>query len=271
MTLRAILREPLVHFLIAGLALFAWFAWRGTEADPASRTISVDKALVTRLAANWQQTWQRPPGKAELDRLIEDHVREEIYYREALRLGLDRDDTVIRRRLRAKMEFLAQSQADALQPDEAELEAWLRANAARYAGDARLSFDQVYIATGGEARARQVLARLNGGADWRGSGDAISLPASLEAQPRARVAADFGEGFAEALAKAPGGAWQGPVQSGFGLHLVRLRGMAAGRLPPLADVRRQVENDWRAARAQELEQQAFAALRRDYTVRIDQP
>jgi peptidyl-prolyl cis-trans isomerase C len=273
--LRAALKEPLVHFLLAGLALFLFFAWRGDAVDPESRTITITEAQVERLAASWAQTWQRPPTQAEIDGLIRDHVKEEVYYREGMRLGLDQDDTIIRRRIRSKMEFLASSELENEEPGDATLQAMLDKNPQVYAADARTSFDQIYLAAQDEAAARtratQMLAALGTGADWQKLGDAISLPRSPENVDRARIAADFGDDFAAALAGLKPGAWTGPVSSGFGLHLIRIRSEQASTKPKLADVRQRLENDWRAQTVKAREAKAYQALLDGYTIKIAKP
>ncbi|MBK8630716.1 MAG: peptidyl-prolyl cis-trans isomerase [Sphingomonadales bacterium] len=273
--LRAALKEPLVHFLLAGLALFLFFAWRGDSVDPESRTITITEAQVERLAASWAQTWQRPPTQAEIDGLIRDHVKEEVYYREGMRLGLDQDDTIIRRRIRSKMEFLASSELENEEPGDATLQAMLDKNPQVYAADARTSFDQIYLAAQDEAAARtratQMLAALGTGADWQKLGDAISLPRSPENVDRARIAADFGDDFAAALAGLKPGAWTGPVSSGFGLHLIRIRSVQASTKPKLADVRQRLENDWRAQTVKAREAKAYQALLDSYTIKIAKP
>lgn len=273
--LRAAFKEPLVHFLLAGLALFLFFAWRGGAVDPESRTITITEAQVERLAANWAQTWQRPPTQAEIDGLIRDYVKEEVYYREGLRLGLDQDDMIIRRRIRSKMEFLASSELENEAPTDATLQALLDKNPQAYAADARYSFDQIYLTaqdeTAARTRATQMLASLNKGADWQTLGDSISLPRSPDNIDRARIAADFGDEFAAALAGLKPGNWTGPVASGFGLHLVRIRAVQASAKPRLADVRQKLENDWRAQTVKDREAKAYQALLDGYTVKIAKP
>ena len=275
--LGGMLREPLVHFLIAGFMLFLFFAWRGSEVDPASRTIAVSEAQVTKLVAGWQQTWQRPPTPQELDGLIRDHIREEILYREGLRLGLDQDDTVVRRRIRSKMEFLVDARTEAQPPGNAELQAWLDRNPAKYAAETRYSLDQIYIggndATAAARRARQMAEDLRRGAEWTQLGDAISLPRSVENETRDRLAAGFGSNFVDGLdgLKLPLGQWSPPLASGFGLHLVRLRKLESSGKPMLAEVREQVANDWRAETKTRRGDQAYQALLDQYTIRIDRP
>lgn len=271
-------REPLVHFLLGGLAIFLFFAWRGTEVDPASRTIVIDHAQVERLAGQFEQTYRRAPDRDEIDGLIRDHIKEEVYNREARRLGLDADDSVIRQRLRQKMEYLARSSVESQQPADANLQKLLDANPARYAEGALYSFDQVYMGQGDPAetgaRADSLRARLARGGDWQAMGEPLSVPASMDEATRADIERQFGDRFAAELATLSGkaiGQWSGPIPSGYGAHLVRLRKRVAPKPPRLSEVRQQVENDWRAATVDAREQAAYQTLLDGYTVRIEEP
>ena len=272
---RNLMREPLAHFLVAGMLVFIVASWRGAPVDPAERTITIDEARVNWLASQFTQTWQRSPNPAEIDQLIREYVKEEVYYREALRMGLDQDDPIVRRRMRAKMEFLAASAVESETPDEATLQRWFDQNKKRYTRDALYSFDQIYLGAaddpGARERADALMPRLKAGAAFEGIGIPISLPATLEGAGQARIENDFGPDFAAALPAMKSDNWQGPIASGFGLHLVRVRAVAAGRVPPLADIRQQVENDWRTATREAREAAAYQALLDGYRVRIAKP
>ena len=272
---RQMLREPLVHFLLAGLAVFLLASLRDQPVDPASRTISISEEQVGRLVARWQAAWQRTPTPAEVDALIRDHIKEEVYYREALRLGLDQDDPIIRRRLRSKMEFLGGAAAENAVPDDATLQAWIDRNPARYAAAPRFSFDQIYLGQGDAdalaERARAVQQQLRSGAAWSMLGARLSLPRSIDGANRAAIDRQFGDGFAAGLAAMPIGPWQGPVASGFGAHLVRVRAVTATAAPRVGDVRQAAENDWRAATRAEREAKAYQALLDGYTIKIERP
>lgn len=273
--LKSLRKEPLVHFLVAGLLVFVIAGWRGAAIDPGDRTIVIDEAKVNWLAGQFAQTWQRQPGPAEVDALIRDYIMEEVYNREAMRLGLDQDDPVIRRRLRSKMEFLAASQVESVVPSEAELQAWLDTHAARYAGRAHFSFDQIWLGSAADdevaASAGPALARLKQGASPNQVGKPISLPPTLYNVDKGDIARQFGDGFAVALAKVKPGTWIGPFLSGYGLHLVRMRAVQVDARPKLADVRQQVENDWRAETLETRQARAYQALLDGYTVRIANP
>lgn len=270
------LREPLVHFLIAGTSIFAIYGWGGNAVDAESRRIVVGEEQVQRLALMWSQTWQRPPDAKELDSLIRDYIKEEIYYREAKRLGLDEDDTVVRRRLRSKMEYLATSESENMVPTDSTLQAWLAKYPERYATDPVISFDSVYLnANDGEAlartKAKRLLAQLKAGGDAAALGDPISLPRSMEAASQLSVSRQYGDQFGAALLRLPTGEWSGPVASGFGLHLVRVNSIHISRKPKFADVRQQVENDWRTATKKQRENKAYQALLDSYDIEIERP
>ena len=260
-------REPLVQFLVAGAALFLFYAWKGEPVDPASRAIDVTLEDRARLSLQWERTMQRPPTDAELDTLTNTWLREEILYREALRLGLDRDDAVVRKRLANKMDYLASSIAETTQPSDGTLRQWLRDKPQRFAEDTTYSFDQLYFAEKDAAEA--TLKAVGMAQDWAERGEAISLPASRDAVIAQAVEKQFGIAFAEALqAVEETGAWSGPIPSGFGWHIVRLRAREVGTVPAFEEIREQVENDWRRATIEQRKQDAYQVLRDSYEVTI---
>lgn len=269
--MRALFREPLLHFIVAGLLVFLLSLWRGGGVDPASRVIVISQDTVLRLAASWEQIWRRPPNQTEIDGLIRDYIKEEIYYREAKRLGLDEDDTVIRRRLRSKMEFLAAAQAENANPDTATLQRWLDQYPQRFADEADYSFDQIYLGETGADGTTAILRLLEAGGDWRKLGRPISLPRSMDAAAHSDIARQFGDPFARSLALAPQGSWTGPIKSGFGVHLIRVRNIRPAAKPILAEVRQAVENDWRINSVKEREDKTYQALLDGYSIKIVKP
>ena len=261
----AVLREPLVHFAILGALIFALFG-NATSAD--ERRIVIDAARVERIAGQYAQNFRRAPSAAELDALIRDDVKEEVYYREALRLGLDRDDEVVRRRMRVKMETFGDTAEDIAAPDDATLQRWLAAHPDRFAGEATYAFDQRYLGTDA-AGALAALSELRAGRDFAGA--AIPLPARFEAIGAGEAAGLFGDEFAAALDRLPPGKWSGPVGSGLGQHLVRVRERHPAAPPSLTTIRQTVENDWRAAMARARTERAYRALLKRYDVVIEKP
>lgn len=268
----ALLREPLAHFLLAGAVVFA--ALSGRPPDPGERRIVVSETVANRLVERWMQSFRRAPTTDEVDGLIRDHVMDQVYYREALRLGLDRDDEVVIRRLRNKMIALAASEAEAASPSDVELQALIDRNPARYGTEPLLDFTQVYL--GGDspaarAAAASALATLQRG----GSAEALRQPSPLPASYRRALASDvsgvLADEFVAALAKLPVGRWSGPVASGAGLHLVRIDRRDPPTAPRLAAVRQKVENDWRSAATQKAVNDAYNRLLKGYDVVIERP
>ncbi len=271
--LSAVVREPLLWFLVAGAVLFTVDALRAPD-DPAH--IEVTAADQAHLADMWFTQARRPPTPEEMDMLIEQRIREEVLVREALRLGLDQDDVIIRRRLVQKLEFLAGDLATAVDPDAAELSEFYAANAARYAEPRRLSFAHVYFSPDrrddapGDARAQ--LAAGLGEDSWRASGDPFMLRRNYVALSERQVGDLFGREFAAALfalqadPSEPG--WQGPIKSGYGWHLVRIDAVRDAFQPDLADVRERVLEDWRSERRREANNSWYQALREGYEIEV---
>jgi hypothetical protein len=274
-----LLREPLVHFLLLGAMLFGAFALLGNRGSTRTGQIVVTPGHLEHLAVSFTRTWQRPPTAQELAGLIDDYIREEVLYREAVAMGLDRDDTIVRRRLRQKLEFLTEGTAELAPPSEEELQTFLQQHADAFHVEPRLAFRHVYLshARRGDAtdtEARQLLAQLTTGAaatDTAALGDPFLLPYEFALLARSEIARLFGEAFATQLQKLEPGGWWGPIESGYGLHLVYIRERVDGRVPTLAEVRPAVQREWLAARRKEVHEQFYQRLRARYTVVVEQP
>lgn len=273
--LRRILREPLLHFLLLGAALF--FVWRLAGPSPESgvERIVVAEAEVEALIESWKGVWQRPPTAAELEEVLEQHVREEILYREALELGLHRGDPIIRRRLRQKMELIAENVGGLGEPSEEELEAFFEEHPDLFTREARLSFRQVYLSR--ERRgaaiveeARLLLERLRQRPEANVSelGDPLPLPAQVGLMRSSEIRRLFGEKFVTALEGLPSGRWSGPVESGLGIHLVRVDRRVDSALPEFEAVRGEVEREWLAARQRQARESYYQRLRAGYEVSL---
>lgn len=278
--LRRLVREPLAHFLLLGAALFVIDALlRPAAAPPANAEIVVSEARIRNLAQNFQRKWQRLPTKTELDGLIETHVREEVMVREALALGLDRDDAIIRRRLQQKMEFVSEEAEAQAAPSDDELAAYMKAHPEAFAVDPRVTFRQLFLdpakrGAAVDADAKALVSRLNtpGAPDAATQGDRLPLREPRYAdEPLTEVARLFGRDFADALVKQPVGRWSGPVPSGYGVHLVKVESLVPGGVPLLAEVRPLVEREWSNARRQELAKAFYEKLRAKYTVTVKMP
>jgi hypothetical protein len=272
--LKRLLREPLVHFLLLGGLLFVIFGRGELEKGGDNRQIVVSEADIERLAASFAQTWHRPPDAKELQAQVNDYIREEVLYRMALKLGLDKDDMIIRRRLRQKMEFTFEDTVPA--PQEADLRAYLAAHADKFRTPPLVSFRQVFVSLsrGGaaEADAQQILTQLASAAAGASNlGDTLLLGEGFDQTPLDRIAALFGEQFAAELARAPVGRWVGPVRSSYGLHLIFVTDTQPAALPPFEQVKTGVEREWYAEhRAAALAAQ-YKALLADYEVTVEKP
>ncbi|MEP0069929.1 peptidylprolyl isomerase [Pyruvatibacter sp.] len=261
-------REPLVHFLLAGAFIFALYAWVGDD-DQESGRIVVSLEQVEQLALVWQRTWNRPPTDEELQGLVRNYIKDEVYYREALKLGLDVNDQVIRRRLRQKLEFFAAESAVQELPSQEVLKEWFDENAQRYEAPPTYTFVQVYFAALDTSRMEEAETQLADGVFPSDLGDAIALPQEMDAATSNAVTRAFGEKFTDALASLPINEWSGPVVSGLGHHLVWLSASTPSRPVAFAEVRRQVERDWLGEERVKAEEAAYAAMSAQYEIEIE--
>jgi hypothetical protein len=244
------LREPLVQFLAIGALLFGVFQWRGSGA-PGSNRIVITSGQVDSIVAGFARTWQRQPTEEELEAQLDEHIRDEIATREAKVLGLDRDDTIIRRRLRQKLEFLVEDTVDLAPPTDAELEAWLAAHPDRFRTEPQAAFRQVFLSperrgAALEADARALRATLAaGGPDVaiEVRGDRLMAPSDVARSTRSEIARLFGDGFADEILELEPGRWLGPIRSDYGVHIVFVREREEGRMPTLEEARPQVERE----------------------------
>ena len=277
--MKKLLREPLVHFLLLGAGLFVAFGLVGERTGSEPGEIVATQGQIESLAIGFARTWQRPPTDRELEGLIQDYIREEVYYREAMALGLDKDDIVIRRRLRQKMEFVTDDVAAQAEPTDDELSAYLKAHPETFRVERRFTFSQVYLNPDrhGQNLARDaelLLAKLNeagGKADVSALGDPFLLSHEFEAVPGSEVAKQFGEAFAAKLGALSPGQWQGPVESGYGVHLVFVGQRTGGRVPALEEVREAVRREWANAERLEANEKFYQGLLKRYTVTIERP
>ena len=275
--MRRFVQEPLVHFILLGAALFVLYGLVRRPGSGAANQIIITAGQIEHLEIGFEKTWQRPPSDAELKGLIDDWVREEIATREALALGLDKDDTVIRRRLRQKLEFVSDDIAARTEPTDADLTAYLQAHPNAFRVEPRITFSQVFLnpEKHGQDLARdaaQLLSRLSpagGKADVSKLGDPFLLEHEFTDVPASEIAKQFGEPFAAELGKLSPGRWQGPIESGYGEHLVYISGHAAGHLPALSEVHDAVLREWTNARRQQANTDFYRELSKRYTVTIE--
>ena len=279
--LLSIAREPLVHFLLLGGAIYLAYGLMGPgvegSADDA-RTITVSTAEIGWLSESWQKRWNRPPTADELAGLIDGYVRETVFYREALAMGLDRDDTIIRRRLAQKLEFLSQDLVASVPPTDEQLQSFFDANPERYESPALMSLTQVFVdpdkrgdetLTDAEAIGAQLrlLDPPTQGAERLG--DPFMLQTYYPERTQAELSKLFGSEFAKSVAEARSGEWQGPVLSGYGVHWIFVDNRSEAQAAEFADVRDKVRRDWADDRRAEFDEEFYENLRARYEVVIE--
>lgn len=267
------LRDPLVVFVLLGIGVFALDGWLA-GGETARPVIEITPDEVERLRARWIAQWGREPTGDELQTLVDEAVDEEILYREAQRLGLDRDDAIVRRRLAQKLTFILEDAGATGPPSQAEVEEYYARHAERYRRPGRTTFDHVFLSgdsrTDPAADAKVLLDGLRAGDDdgWQRLGDPFMLARSYADRSDQEIAGLFGRVFADAVAELPVGGWNGPVESTYGVHLVRVNGRTPSRAPALAEVRDRVTADLREDRRRERSVAAYQELRDEYEVRL---
>jgi hypothetical protein len=268
-----LLREPILHFLLIGIALFVVYG-KVAAPEQAGTRIVVSQAMVDDIVREHQMRWGRPPGDKELANLVDARVRDEILYRAGVAMGLDRDDPVIKRRVRQKLDVIAEEQNARDVPTDAELAIYLTQHADRFAQPATVSFEQIFFH--GESSREQVeqavasaRSRLQRGVDPATLGQRSLLPPRVDNASLDLVARDFGARFAEQIETAPLNEWSGPLASGFGAHLVRVTGRTPASLPPLDSIRSLVAREWENERRVISRDESYAKLRSGYEVVIE--
>ena len=277
-----LLREPLVHFLLLGALLFAVSAYvdRGRGGVEPSRQIRLSQDDLVQLAVLFQSQWKRDPTPAEFGRMVETKVQEEVLYREGLAMGLDKDDTIVKRRMAQKMQFIAEDVAAAREPTSAELKAWFEKNADKFGAPPRVSFRHLYFSpdkrgTRAKDDAVNALAKLAGQPEDAKIAATLGDPFMFQEYYRDRapeyLGKEFGPVFALAVVKQPTGSWQGPVESGFGWHLVYVDTLVPGRVPTFEEIEGNVKTAWLSEQKATAWEKAYKDMRAKYTVLIPAP
>jgi hypothetical protein len=271
-----LIREPLVHFFGLALLIFAAYGLLNQHAFSSKPRIEVDSARIEQITGLFQRTWKRPPTADERKNLIADYVTGEVYYREAQRMGLDTDDAVVRQRMRLKMDMMVDVAVDQLQPTDKDLATYRASHADEFRTEPSLAFEQVFLRPdlhpgSLDKDAAILLEQLQKGeaTDMATAGDVTQLPEVTPLTPASRIARDYGDDFAAAVARLPGGTWSGPVKSGYGIHLVKVTNREDGAAPPLAEVREAVAREWKNDRRKDLEARRLADYMKRYEIVID--
>jgi parvulin-like peptidyl-prolyl isomerase len=269
LNIKSVLKEPVLHFLLIGVAIFVAYGLVAPRGKEGARIV-VTQGVVDALVREHQARWQRPPTEQELAGLVDAYVRDEILYREGIAMGLDRDDPVIKRRVRQKLDVIAEEQQARDAPTDADLAAYLAQHADRFTRPGTVSFEQIYFpanATAAEVEAARASAAR--GADPARLGQSSMLPPRAENVPLDLAARDFGSEFVSGIAKLPLNEWAGPVRSGFGLHLVRVTARTPSVVPPLAEVSAAVAREWENERRVASLSESYKKLRSQYEIVIE--
>ena len=269
------LKEPLVHFLALGLLIFAAYGWLSRDLQSEDE-IFISRGQQEHLLNMFGRTWQRPPTPQEFQGLLKDSLREEIAYREAMAMGLDQGDIIIRRRMRQKLELLADEIVSFSEPAEADLQQYLDENPDAFRFEPRLGLRQVYISLdkrGAEADAfaLELLQQLrnNPAQDWSELGDSLPLPTYIEDARVSEISRQFGQQFADSLLQLERDVWTGPVQSGYGIHLVLVENFVPARDPELEEVRDRVKIEWLEQRRRSATDELYDRLAEKYEIEIE--
>jgi len=276
-SMKKLIKDPLFHFLLLGAALFLIFDTVHDPDDSSDNTISINAADINVIKADFSRRWQRSATEEELSALITEFARNEMAYREALALGLDKDDPIIKRRLRSKLDLIVEDMSRLSPPSDEDLTDFLDDNSERYKVQPRISFRQIYFnrESRGEQISADIAAVLNKLKSSRTQqdifdfGDATMLPAQLELTPIALISRQFGRAFSRSLLELAPETWAGPVESGYGLHLVYVEQQVAGYMPPLSEIREAVERDWTYQHRDNALREAYSQLAEQYRVIVE--
>jgi len=249
-------REPLVHFLLIGALIFlAYGLLRRGQHVETNRLIVLSLDDLKQLDIAFVSQWHRQPTSEEFRGLVGNFVRQEILYREGLALGLDRDDTIVKRRMAQKMEFLSEDVANAHQPTEEELRTWFAKNSQKFSLPDRATFRHLFFGFDKRSQNAQVdalaaLAKLEGKPENTPLAASIADPFMFQDyygdRAAYQLAKEFGPAFATGIFKLKPGSWQGPIESGYGWHLVWIESITSGRVPSFEEVEPDVKTAWLA-------------------------
>jgi len=278
--LTRLLREPLIQFLILGVAIYGAYAVLGAPGeDYRDTTIIVDSNRIDSMIGEWERRWNRSPTRQEIDGLIQQFIKEDVLYRQALAMGLNEDDPVTRRRMAQKLEFLTSDLSATLQPAEGELEQFFAENQEPYQDPDRISFSHIYFdpdaredATLVDAKATLAQLREKGepGEEISELGDRFMLQSYFASATEMDIRRQLGSGFSEVVMELEPGQWHGPVLSGYGVHLVYVYDHFTAPPPVFEDVQARVLEDWHTQKREEFNTAFLEELKSRYEIVIDE-
>jgi len=276
--MQKLLREPLLHFLLLGAGLFFLYSFLNpAEQQIENNVIRIEESDVQRLMKAYEQNWNAPPDSATLKSLLKEEIKAEVFYREALRMQLDHNDEIIRRRLKQKYEFLVKDLADSQQPNDAELKAFYDKNSDLYIAATKISFSQIYFSPDKRENPRgdaltllnQLIQKKEKNSNLKGLGDAFHLQQYFAERDYNDVRQLFGQDFAKTIFALDKEGWVDPISSGYGIHLVNITAIQNESITPFVEVKNKVIGDWKIAQQQLYNEQLYENLLKKYEVEYD--
>ncbi|NOQ49568.1 MAG: hypothetical protein GQ553_02755 [Nitrosomonadaceae bacterium] len=275
--LHTLIREPLLHFLVIGAGLFFLFAQINDSDVEINNRITITQDDLNRLATIWLKRSGRPPSAQEREQQLEYYIREQVLYREAMAMGLDQGDVIVRRRLAKKMEYLFNDLSVIPEPTETELTLFLSTHTSKFIRPGTLSFSQIYLDPTQHKHeinkdAKQLLEQLKGTTseiDIINLGDRSLLPYEFHNERRSEITSMFGAEFANQVFTLPINSWQGPITSEYGVHLIYVHSHTKARLPSLAEIRERVASEWRTTKQHEANELFYKSLYQRYEIVLD--
>ena len=275
--LHTFLREPLLHFLVIGAALFFIFDQINIPEVKTGNRIIITQADLDILATTWLKSMGRPPTAQEREQQLEQYIREQILSREAMAMGLDKDDAIVRRRLAKKMEYLFNDLSFVPEPSKTELNAYLSEHASIFTRLAKITFSQIFFdptirEQNTKKDAEQLLKQLKETTttvDAINLGDRSLLPYEFSKERESQIAGIFGEAFASEAFALPVNSWQGPIESEYGAHLIHINSRTEAELPPLDEIRERVASEWRSTKQKNANDVFYQSLHQRYEIVLD--
>jgi peptidyl-prolyl cis-trans isomerase C len=279
--LRTLIREPLVQFLLIGCALLGvqqvLSPARANDREPDRITIS--RAQVAAMRATYQQENGRPPSAADVAQMVQQQIDSEVLYRESLRLGLEREDPIVRREMQRKMRFLIEDLEQLAAPTREDLQAWLDAHPERYARPEAVSFEQIFLsrARHGERIQFDAAQRLSAlrrqpnpsGDDLKDLSDPFPIGLTLIDAGHQELERNFGQEFADAVLKQPEGQWSDPLRSSLGLHLVRVTHRKSAHHVSVEEAGKASVTDVQVERREQANRRTLEKLRARYGIEVE--
>lgn len=272
--MKKLIKEPLLHFILIGAAFFLLYSWVG-ETENESNTITIDESDLEEIVSKFEMQWKRMPTEEELFSIVEKRIEQEVFYQEALKMNLDHNDEIIKRRLSQKMQFLSNDISGLVKPTDEQLQEYYQNHSDKYLVDASYTLHQVYFSPdqreNWRADAEAAVAKMNSVSIDEAivMGDPISLPQTYTETSAFHISRQMGDAFLNEIAVLKTGKWQGPVNSGYGAHVVFISEKQEAIPAPFEAVREKVIDDYSFERQAEVKAAIFKEFEKKYQIEFD--